>query len=137
MTPWPSWRKGRILVPESRQKFVHLHTASAYSAHYGVSWPVDLVEAAAADGADALAITDRDGLYGAVKHVKACMASRIDPLLGVDLAIVEPGGLEQTGQGHGGLPGRRLVPHPGQRQGLGRGPGQDGRGLVECGRVAI
>jgi error-prone DNA polymerase len=124
-------------VPESRQKFVHLHAASAYSAHYGVSWPVDLVEAAAADGADALAITDRDGLYGAVKHVKACMASRIDPLLGVDLAIVEPGGLEQTGQGHGGLPGRRLVPQPGQRQGLGRGPGQDGRGLVECGRVAI
>ncbi|RAN79700.1 DNA polymerase III subunit alpha [Bacillus sp. SRB_336] len=72
-------------------KFVHLHVASAYSAHYGVSWPEDLVEAAVADGADALASTDRDGLYGAIKHVKACMAAGIDPILGVDLAILEPG----------------------------------------------
>jgi error-prone DNA polymerase len=89
-------------------KFVHLHAASAYSAHYGVSWPADLVQAAAADGADALASTDRDGLYGAVKHVKACMAAKIDPLLGVDLAFLEAGehGLAASGRvvilAHGG-----------------------------------
>ncbi|WP_186759691.1 DNA polymerase III subunit alpha [Arthrobacter alpinus] len=70
-------------------RFVHLHTASAYSAHYGVSWPEELVQAAIADGADAVASTDRDGLYGAVKHVKACMAAGIDPLLGVDLAVLD------------------------------------------------
>ncbi|GAA5230215.1 DNA polymerase III subunit alpha [Arthrobacter cryoconiti] len=68
--------------------FVHLHSTSAYSAHYGVSWPEDLVQAAAADGADALATTDRDGLYGAVKHVKSCMAAGIDPILGVNLAVL-------------------------------------------------
>ena len=70
--------------------FTHLHVASAFSAHYGVSWPENLVAAALADGADALAITDRDGLYGSVKHLKACIERGIDPILGVDLAILEP-----------------------------------------------
>ena len=70
--------------------FTHLHVASAFSAHYGVSWPENLVAAALADGADALAITDRDGLYGSVKHLKACITHGIDPILGVDLAILEP-----------------------------------------------
>ncbi|MHA7304727.1 DNA polymerase III subunit alpha [Arthrobacter sp. TMN-49] len=82
------------------RNFVHLHCASAFSAHYGVSWPEDLAQAAAADGANALAITDRDGLYGAVKHVKACRAAGIDPLVGVDLAVLEEGqnGLEVAGR---------------------------------------
>ncbi|QXQ11837.1 DNA polymerase III subunit alpha [Paeniglutamicibacter sp. Y32M11] len=70
--------------------FTHLHVSSAFSAHYGVSWPEDLVAAAIADGADALAITDRDGLYGSVKHLKACIENGIDPILGVDLALLEP-----------------------------------------------
>ena len=41
---------------------------------------------------DALALTDRDGVYGAVRFVKACQAADIRPILGVDLAI-EPTGL--------------------------------------------
>ena len=87
--------------------FVHLHCASAYSAHYGVSWPQELVQVAAVDG-NALAITDRDGLYGAVKHVKACQRAGIDPIIGVDLAVLEegPNGLFASGRvvilAHGG-----------------------------------
>jgi error-prone DNA polymerase len=69
--------------------FTHLHVATAFSAHYGVSWPEDLVSEAKAHGAPALACTDRDGLYGAVKHVKACLAHGIAPILGVDLAVVQ------------------------------------------------
>jgi DNA polymerase III alpha subunit len=46
--------------------FPHLHVASAYSTHYGVTLPETLVELAAAQGADFLAFTDRDVLYGAV-----------------------------------------------------------------------
>lgn len=71
-------------------KFVHLHSSSAYSAHYGVSWPVELAQAAAVDG-DALAIADRDGLYGMVKHVKACREAGIDPIVGVNVAMVADG----------------------------------------------
>ena len=35
----------------------------------------------------ALALTDRDGLYGAFKHVQACADAGIKPLLGADLAL--------------------------------------------------
>ncbi|AIY00596.1 DNA polymerase III subunit alpha [Arthrobacter sp. PAMC 25486] len=89
------------------RNFVHLHSSSAFSAHYGVSWPQELARAAAADG-DALAIADRDGLYGAIKHVKACMEADIDPIIGVDLAVLEEGpeGLQSVGRvvvlAHGG-----------------------------------
>ncbi|UWX95917.1 DNA polymerase III subunit alpha [Arthrobacter zhaoxinii] len=71
--------------------FIHLHAATAFSAHYGVSWPEEMAQAAAADGADALACTDRDGLYGTVKHLRACMEAGIDPIVGVDLAVLDDG----------------------------------------------
>ncbi|MEN9854618.1 MAG: hypothetical protein RLZ30_727 [Actinomycetota bacterium] len=68
--------------------FVHLNVASAYSSHYGVTRPEHLVQAAAAAGFDALAITDRDGLYGAVKHIGSCIASGLSPIVGVNLSVV-------------------------------------------------
>ncbi|MCM3688171.1 DNA polymerase III subunit alpha [Kocuria rosea] len=71
--------------------FPHLHVATAFSAHYGVSRPRALAAAAAADGADVLACTDRDGLYGAVKHLGACREHGLDPVLGADLALLDPG----------------------------------------------
>ncbi|MFJ6026879.1 DNA polymerase III subunit alpha [Pseudarthrobacter sp. NPDC092424] len=76
--------------------FTHLHVSTAFSAHYGVSWPEELAQAAAADGATALACTDRDGLYGTVKHLKACMAAGIDPIVGVDLAVFDDDGDHRT-----------------------------------------
>jgi len=71
--------------------FTHLHVASGYSLRYGASMPAALVEVAAAQGMQALALTDRDGLYGAVKFVLACRAAGLDPLLGVDLAVERSG----------------------------------------------
>ncbi|HZK60177.1 MAG TPA: DNA polymerase III subunit alpha [Cryobacterium sp.] len=67
--------------------FPHLHVSSAYSTHYGVTLPEALVEQAAAQGASFLAVTDRDGLYGAVKHVRACAEAGIRPGLGAELAV--------------------------------------------------
>ncbi|MGY1593726.1 DNA polymerase III subunit alpha [Geodermatophilus sp. SYSU D00708] len=68
--------------------FVHLHVASGYSMQYGANHPADLVNRAAEHGMRALALTDRDGLYGAVKFALACRAADIRPLFGVDLAVV-------------------------------------------------
>ena len=68
--------------------FAHLNVTTAYSAHYGVSWPEELVAVAAADGAQILGCTDRDGLYGMAKHLKACMAHDIAPVVGVNLAVM-------------------------------------------------
>ncbi len=61
--------------------------ASGYSLQYGASHPHVLVERAAEQEMDALALTDRDGTYGAVKHALACQAAGISPILGVDLAV--------------------------------------------------
>ncbi|MCW2710086.1 MAG: polymerase subunit alpha [Marmoricola sp.] len=67
--------------------FVHLHVASGYSLQYGASHPHVLVERAAEQEMDTLALTDRDGTYGAVRFAKAAMANGVRPVLGVDLAF--------------------------------------------------
>ncbi len=66
--------------------FTHLHVASGYSLQYGASHPHVLVERAAEQEMDTLALTDRDGTYGAVKFAKACRRAGIRPVLGVNLA---------------------------------------------------
>ncbi|MGY1638011.1 DNA polymerase III subunit alpha [Geodermatophilus sp. SYSU D00742] len=72
----------------SADPFVHLHVASGYSMQYGANHPADLVNRAAEHGMRALALTDRDGLYGAVKFALACRAADVRPVFGVDLAVV-------------------------------------------------
>jgi error-prone DNA polymerase len=67
--------------------FAHLHVASGFSLRYGASTPATLVERASALGQPALALTDRDGLYGAVRFVQACDKAGIAAVLGVDLAV--------------------------------------------------
>ena len=67
--------------------FAHLHVASGFSMRYGASLPEDLVERAAAHGQGALALTDRDGLYDAVRFATACGRAGVAPVLGVDLAV--------------------------------------------------
>ncbi|MBM6404014.1 DNA polymerase III subunit alpha [Phycicoccus sp. CSK15P-2] len=54
---------------------------------YGASMPEDLVARSVALGQGTLALTDRDGLYGAVRFAQACGAAGVDPVLGVDLAV--------------------------------------------------
>ncbi|MBK9697457.1 MAG: DNA polymerase III subunit alpha [Propionibacteriaceae bacterium] len=67
--------------------FVHLRVASGYSLQYGASSPAALVEAAAAAEMDTLALTDRGGLYGAIRFATACARSGIAPVVGADLAM--------------------------------------------------
>ncbi|MDQ1629752.1 MAG: error-prone polymerase [Actinomycetota bacterium] len=88
----------------SSDPFVHLHVASGYSLRHGASAPHALVERAVEHGMDTLALTDRDGTYGAVKFVRAAQAAGIRPVLGVDLAI-EASGLLSTA--HPSLRARR------------------------------
>ncbi|MFE7274604.1 DNA polymerase III subunit alpha [Streptomyces sp. NPDC057623] len=86
--------------------FTHLHTVSGFSLRYGASHPERLAERASERGMDALALTDRDLLGGAVRFAKACAAAGVRPLFGVELAVEEfglPGAGESAGQ-------RRRVP---------------------------
>ncbi|MFE1802116.1 DNA polymerase III subunit alpha [Streptomyces sp. NPDC059517] len=83
--------------------FTHLHTASGYSLRYGGSHPERLAERASERGMDALALTDRDTVAGAVRFAKACAAQGVGvrPLFGVDLAVEEPAGRPAGGSARG------------------------------------
>ena len=70
--------------------FVHLHVASGYSLQHGASHPEVLVERAVEQEMDTLALTDRDGTYGAIRFVRACQSAGVRPVLGVDLALADP-----------------------------------------------
>ncbi|HEV2376015.1 MAG TPA: DNA polymerase III subunit alpha [Streptosporangiaceae bacterium] len=67
--------------------FAHLHVASSYSLRYGLASPAALAQRAAELGMPALALTDRDGLYGAVKHAVACTEAGTAAILGADMAL--------------------------------------------------
>lgn len=85
--------------------FAHLHTASGFSLRYGASHPERLAERASERGMDALALTDRDSLGGAVRFAKACAAAGVRPLFGVELAV-EGFGLSGEGAGRRRAPVR-------------------------------
>jgi error-prone DNA polymerase len=69
--------------------FVHLHVASGFSLRYGASHPGTLAERAAERGMDAVALTDRDTLAGAVRFARASADAGVRPVYGVDLAVAE------------------------------------------------
>ncbi len=92
----------------SPDPFVHLHVASGYSLQYGASHPHVLVERAVEQEMDTLALTDRDGTYGAVKFVRAARAAGIRPVLGVDLALAPTSG--SPGRPGPGRPAPRRTP---------------------------
>jgi len=66
--------------------FTHLHLASGFSFKYGTTLPHFLVEQARESGMNALALTDRDGLSGAIRFTQSCLENEITPILGVDIS---------------------------------------------------
>jgi error-prone DNA polymerase len=69
--------------------YVELHTASAFSFLQGASLPETLVDRAAELGYPAVALLDRDGVYGAPRFHKAARAAGIRPIIGAELTIAE------------------------------------------------
>ena len=67
--------------------FTHLRACSAYSLKYGTTQPRDLVARASEYAMSALALTDRDGLAGAIRFAQSCVDYGVAPIIGIDLAI--------------------------------------------------
>jgi len=65
--------------------YVPLHVRSVYSLGRGTARLDPLVEQAARYGHAALALTDRNNLYGAVPFARACRDSGIRPILGAEV----------------------------------------------------
>jgi error-prone DNA polymerase len=69
--------------------FTHLHLSSGYSFKYGTAQPDALVARAAENGMGAIALTDRDGMAGAITFAQSCEAYGITPILGVNLSFIQ------------------------------------------------
>src|SRR3954463_5980077 len=67
--------------------YVELHTSSAFSFLQGASLPEILVDRAAELGYSALALLDRDGVYGAPRFHKAALAAGVRPIIGSELTL--------------------------------------------------
>lgn len=68
-------------------RFIHLHTHSHYSLLAALPKIEDLVKAAKADSAPALALTDNGNLYGTIEFYKECKKAGIKPIIGIDAYI--------------------------------------------------
>jgi len=91
-------------------EFVHLNCHSNFSLLYGGSSIDELIERCSELGMDSLALTDRDGLYGAVQFYEKATAAGIKPIIGCDLTLAVgdleasppiPSPLGGEGQGEG------------------------------------
>ena len=109
--------------------FAELHCHSHFSFLDGASAPDDLVARAVELGLTGLAITDHQGLYGAVRFTTAAEAAGLHPVIGIevelaDAAVADPGRDRRAGAAGlaaraGGVAGRAAEPprpsegHPG------------------------
>ena len=72
--------------------YVPLRVLSAYSMLEGAIEPKTLAQLAVERGFPAVAITDRNGLYGAMAFTEACLAAGVQPIIGTLLAVARPDG---------------------------------------------
>ncbi|MGH2555075.1 MAG: DNA polymerase III subunit alpha [Actinomycetota bacterium] len=70
-----------------RGSFVHLNVRSYFSIKDGAFSPEDLAFRAAQLDMPAVALTDRDGLYGAPRFAAACAAVGVRPIFGATLTV--------------------------------------------------
>ena len=92
--------------------YVELHCHTNYSMLDGASHPEELLDRALELGMDRLAVTDHDGLYGAVRFYQGALQRGIKPVIGAELTL--DGGyhlilLAENDQGYSNL--SRLISH--------------------------
>ncbi|WP_428334038.1 DNA polymerase III subunit alpha [Novosphingobium sp.] len=84
--------------------FVPLRIYSSYTLLDGAVDPKAIAKTAAERGFPAVAITDRNGLYGSVAFAKACKDAAVQPIIGTMLAVARPE------RGGSALPGQQSAP---------------------------
>jgi DNA polymerase-3 subunit alpha len=72
-------------------EFAHLRLHTEYSLIDSVVRVPELVDAVAAAGMHAVAVTDQNNLFAMVKFYKAALARGVKPIIGVDLLVREAG----------------------------------------------
>ena len=94
-------------------RYAELHCRSNFTFLEGASHPEELATAAGCLGLDALALTDRDGVYGAVRFAKAAKQAQLGAIVGVELTLDMP---DLRPKGRAGRPlARGLTPAESER----------------------
>lgn len=82
--------------------YAELHCRSNFSFLDGASHPEELAEVAQRLGLNALAITDRNGLYGVVRFAEAARAVGLPTVFGTELTCVDAGDIVLLSRGASG-----------------------------------
>jgi len=96
-----------MAIASGAAPYVELHVHSGYSFLNGASHPEELVLRAMELAYPALALTDHNGLYGAMEFAKAARESGIQPITGAEITVrdfgvrVRPGSEPVTQRPHG------------------------------------
>ncbi len=91
--------------------YLELHASSAFSFLEGASLPETLVERAAALDYPAIALLDRDGVYGAPQFYRAAKAAGLKAMVGAELTITASASpVPRGGQGRSRRPVAAVVP---------------------------
>ena len=85
--------------------FVHLHTHSSYSPMWGTSTLEALCEAVRSQGHDTFALTDTNGLYGAIRFLEIAKRAGLKPILGTEIIQAQHRAvlLAKSPEGYGNL----------------------------------
>jgi len=67
--------------------FIHLHVYSAYTLLTSTASVTDLVQNAKSKGFSAIALTDRNVMYGAIEFYKLCKKNNLKPILGLTIDV--------------------------------------------------
>ena len=78
-------------MTERRAEYVELHAASAFSFLEGASQPEGLVRAAVEAGMPAMALMDRNGLYGAARFHTSAKTNGVRAHIGAEIAVSDLG----------------------------------------------
>ena len=77
----------RALVTKLSDRFVHLHVHSNFSFMDGAAHLHQLIDKAKELGMSALALTDHNGLYGAIRFYRIARAQGVKPIIGAELTL--------------------------------------------------
>lgn len=85
-----------------QHQYVELHLHTAFSFLDGASLPEEMIGRAKELGYSALAITDHDGLHGAMEFAKAADAAGIFPIIGAEMTLIDETHLTLLAEGYAG-----------------------------------
>src|SRR6187402_379836 len=81
----------RHCMTDKCAEYIELHAASAFSFLEGASQPEGLVKAAVATGMGAIALMDRNGLYGAARFHASAKENGVRAHIGAEIAVSDLG----------------------------------------------